>query len=149
MIVSTCSGCGGVVSYYPDLVVGISTEERSMTDNLKLEDQPAPTQDERSQDVWARTISFAETTLKGVDFTRFAYQGQSRDQIGRNRYGTSLKSFNGRNALVDAAQENLDGCAYLTQAWMECEDHKIGALEDLLTRQIILTADILALLDEE
>lgn len=40
----------------------------------------------------------------------------ARDAVGRERYGTPLQSFNGRDALVDAYQEALDQVVYLRQA---------------------------------
>lgn len=47
-----------------------------------------------------------------------------RDRVGRERYGTPLKTHNGRDALVDAYQEALDLCVYLRQA---IEERKKGA----------------------
>lgn len=38
-----------------------------------------------------------------------------RDKLGRERYGTPLQAFNGRDALVDAYQESLDLVVYLRQ----------------------------------
>jgi hypothetical protein len=49
-----------------------------------------------------------------------------RDQVGRERYGTPLQAHNGRDALVDAYQEYLDGSAYLRQA---AEESTPGAAE--------------------
>lgn len=43
----------------------------------------------------------------------------ARDRIGRARYGTPLRAFNGRDALVDAYQEALDLAVYLRQAIAE------------------------------
>jgi len=40
---------------------------------------------------------------------------QARDTLGRERYGTPLQAFNGRDALVDAYQESLDLSVYLRQ----------------------------------
>ena len=42
-----------------------------------------------------------------------------RNQEGIRKYGTPLCPNNGRDALVDAYQENLDLCVYLKQALME------------------------------
>lgn len=39
-----------------------------------------------------------------------------RAEMGRKRYGTYLKTNNGRNSLIDAYQEALDLCVYLRQA---------------------------------
>jgi hypothetical protein len=42
-----------------------------------------------------------------------------RDRVGRQRYGTPLQAFNGRDALVDAYQEALDFVVYLRQVIAE------------------------------
>ena len=39
-----------------------------------------------------------------------------RAEVGLRKYGTELKSHNGRDALTDAYQEALDLCMYLRQA---------------------------------
>ncbi|APG24082.1 hypothetical protein [Syntrophotalea acetylenica] len=44
---------------------------------------------------------------------------QSRDALGRQKYGTTLQTHNGRDPLMDAYQEQLDHCMYLKQALME------------------------------
>lgn len=41
---------------------------------------------------------------------------KARDRVGRERYGTPLQSFNGRDALQDAYFEALDLAVYLRQA---------------------------------
>jgi hypothetical protein len=33
---------------------------------------------------------------------------KERDLLGKNKYGTALKTVNGRNPLIDAYQEALD-----------------------------------------
>lgn len=38
---------------------------------------------------------------------------QSRDKIGMERYGDRLRADNGRDPLIDAYQELLDGAVYL------------------------------------
>lgn len=42
-----------------------------------------------------------------------------RDAVGRERYGTPLQGFNGRDALRDAYEEALDLVVYLRQAIYE------------------------------
>jgi hypothetical protein len=42
-----------------------------------------------------------------------------RSEIGRRKYGTVLKTHNGRDALVDAYQEACDLVMYLKQLLME------------------------------
>ena len=44
---------------------------------------------------------------------------QQRDHVGRERYGTPLQAFNGRDALRDAYEEALDLVVYLHQAMLE------------------------------
>jgi len=44
-----------------------------------------------------------------------------RDTFGRQKYGTPLQPFNGRNALKDAYEEVLDLAVYLRQAIYEKE----------------------------
>lgn len=41
---------------------------------------------------------------------------KARDDFGRAKYGTPLRSDNGRDHLVDAYQEALDLCVYLRAA---------------------------------
>lgn len=43
----------------------------------------------------------------------------ARDNEGRRKYGAPLRTFNGRDALVDAYQEALDLAVYLRQAIAE------------------------------
>lgn len=38
-----------------------------------------------------------------------------REKLGKERYGTSLHAYNGREAIVDAYEEALDLCCYLRQ----------------------------------
>ena len=63
----------------------------------KIEDQPAPTGD--GTPVWDLVIT----------------DMQERDNLGRQRYGTPLRTRNGRDALIDAYQEVLDLSVYLRQ----------------------------------
>lgn len=44
---------------------------------------------------------------------------RDRDQLGRERYGTPLQAFNGRDAMVDLYQELLDAVAYVRQVIAE------------------------------
>jgi len=46
-----------------------------------------------------------------------------RDKKGKEKYGTRLQPFNGRNVLIDAYQEALDLVVYLRQAIFE-KDYK-------------------------
>ncbi len=44
---------------------------------------------------------------------------EARVELGKARYGTVLKTNNGRDALWDAYQEILDAAFYLRQAILE------------------------------
>ena len=46
----------------------------------------------------------------------------ARSEMGKEKYGTKLKTHNGRNALMDAYQKALDLCMYLKQALLEQEE---------------------------
>lgn len=45
-----------------------------------------------------------------------------RRKFGTTKYGTELKTHNGRKALIDAYQEALDLCLYLRQLIQELDD---------------------------
>jgi len=59
--------------------------------------------------------------VEGKDSVTDALIGdlKERREMGVEKYGTELKTHNGRNALVDAYQEALDLCLYLKQLLME------------------------------
>ena len=71
-----------------------------------IADQPPPIANDR-HGVWSLVIK----------------DMQARDQLGRERYGSHLQPFNGRDALVDLYQELLDAAAYCRQLIFE-RDHK-------------------------
>lgn len=75
--------------------------------------QPPPTQDFFSVDV-----------LLSLDIPddKVCRQLAERVAFGERKYGTRLKSFNGRNAIVDCKQEVLDGIMYSQQAILEGND---------------------------
>lgn len=70
-----------------------------------LDPQPAPVPNARPA-VWGLVIA----------------DMHARDAQGRERYGTPLQPFNGRDPLVDAYQEALDLCVYLRQAIAERDE---------------------------
>lgn len=59
-------------------------------------DQPAPTPNDQPA-VWDLVLA----------------DMRARDAVGRERYGTALQPFNGRDSLTDAYQECLDLVVYL------------------------------------
>lgn len=76
------------------------------------EEQVAPTTNEREpiQDMVVRDI-------------------EARKALGKQRYGTALQAFNGRDALRDAYEEALDLACYLRQA-IEERDNAVPADAD-------------------
>lgn len=71
---------------------------------------PAPTRANREHDQKLPTKN-DRVTIQDQGITKI----QKRKQIGLERYGTLLQSFNGRNSLRDAEEEVLDLFMYLIQ----------------------------------
>ena len=64
-----------------------------------------------------------------------------RDKMGTKKYGTTLRTKNGRDALNDALQESLDLVMYLKQAIMERDamvDIRGGQLMDEFILEILM-----------
>lgn len=57
---------------------------------------------------------------------------RQREQVGIRRYGRTLETFNGRNALIDAYEEVLDLAQYIKQVLME--DDALRAENERLRR---------------
>lgn len=86
--------------------------------------QPAPTGN--GIDVAAE----AADDLRRMGFVSIAEDIEARIRLGEKKYGTRLKSHNGRDAMLDAYQEILDGINYSKQLVIEGRDG--GALFDAL-----------------
>ena len=85
----------------------------------KIEDQPAP-EFQPDKRIWELVVE----------------DMQARDQVGRQRYGTPLQTFNGRDALVDAYQEALDLAVYLRQQIEEDKSYQRLQFERVTTKLI-------------
>ncbi len=70
---------------------------------MEIKDQPAP------DGGWGNVQALVRADL------------EERERIGVERYGTPLRLFNGRDALVDAYQEAMDLACYLRQLLAERE----------------------------
>jgi len=92
----------GMIELWDDRAIRIitNTGRRCCT----IEDQPSPIPKE--------TIPVWDLVIEDM---------KQRDKVGRERYGTPLQTFNGRDALIDAYQEALDLVVYLRQAIEERE----------------------------
>lgn len=59
-------------------------------------------------------------TGKGADVTKQVISDlKARSAVGEKKYGTVLRTNNGRDALTDLYQELLDACCYIRQELME------------------------------
>lgn len=100
--------------------------------------QSAPAKTERSVCVAGFALCRVRT-LQAEDMLR------ERIAFGEEKYGTSLHTFNGRDAFVDWLQEQLDGVQYLTQA--NLEDRRLTREErsvalDLLGAQLQMIGEL-------
>jgi hypothetical protein len=78
--------------------------------------QPRPTGRETEEtDVGRKAIEF----LAYIGHPEIAKDHEKRIDWGEKKYGQRLRTFNGRDALLDAYQEVLDFLSYLMQAIME------------------------------
>lgn len=71
-------------------------------------------------------------TLKGKVPAEIYAQLAERVALGIKKYGMSLQTNNGRDALLDCLQESLDGCMYAQQSSLEGRDS--GLILDLFIR---------------
>jgi hypothetical protein len=75
----------------------------------------------------AATAKQPAPTGNGADITDMVIQDLTiRRKIGTEKYGTALRAFNGRNAMVDAYQEVLDLTVYLRQRLAEDAERESG-----------------------
>ena len=61
-----------------------------------------------------------------------------RAEMGKAKYGTYLRTRNGRNAINDYLQEQLDAIMYATQAYMEKPTPRSAKMIDLAVRGALL-----------
>lgn len=70
---------------------------------------------------------------------RIIAEMQESKRVGLERYGTTLRTFNGRRGIQDIAEEARDLFVYLTQLRMEQEaghDRKVELAADALLEHI-------------
>src|SRR5271168_875626 len=60
--------------------------------------------------------------LRTMGLEYIAEDTEARIRLGEQKYGTRLKAFNGRDAMLDLYQEVLDGCNYAKQLVIENKD---------------------------
>ena len=103
----------------------------------KESNQPLPITSPNSVDVAVE----AAIHLRSLGLTEIAEDIEDRIKIGERKYGSRLKSFNGRDALQDALDECLDLINYSKQCQIEGLD-KDGTL-------FLLSMGVAALLKEK
>jgi len=95
--------------------------------NDRIAPQPPPV-DTGSTAIWPLVVADVEKMFTQGDPgapNKLAEDMRARDEQGRAKYGVPLTADNGRDHLIDAYQEPLDGAVYL-----RAEIHRIEALED-------------------
>ena len=82
------------------------------------------------------TVILTKGFLEGVEATQPVVADLLRDrrQFGLDKYGTLLRTHNGRDPRIDALQEGLDQIVYLEQARLEALDKKDRVNLRLFTR---------------
>jgi hypothetical protein len=73
--------------------------------------QPRPMASEVGEDVL--------DSLRAVTSPTLFAELEARVEFGVRKYGTRLKTFNGRDVLLDCRQEALDGIMYAQQAVLQ------------------------------
>jgi len=94
----------GAASLFYNICVYCNTIQDEKLGDWSMEEQPLPTPGK--DEVMPRVLA----DLK------------KRQEVGLERYGSTLQTFNGRDALRDAYEEALDLVQYLAQAIMEREN---------------------------
>lgn len=70
---------------------------------------------------------------------RIIAEMEESKRVGLERYGTTLRTFNGRRGIQDIAEEARDLFVYLTQLRMEAEaghEKKVDLATDVLLQEI-------------
>ena len=105
--------------------------------------EPPPVHSVDGVEVWPVIIGIAEGSCPElVPYMR------ARHEFGVAKYGCSLRTNNGRNALVDLLQEILDAIAYATQCALE-NDGPLGDQAAQLSGKIgLLAVAVLDVIDQ-
>lgn len=101
-------------------------DARALLVSTPIADQPPPVANDRPP-IWELVIA----------------DMKDRHQLGIERYGTPLQAFNGRDALIDMYQEQLDNVAYTRQL---IEERK-GTREEVLAQRVRTLENALRELD--
>lgn len=81
--------------------------------------QPKPTENNNSVIVWDRLRQELTKQLTSYEYDLLIHDLENRVDMGKEKYGTVLKSHNGRDALLDSYEELQDALFYLKQVDIE------------------------------
>lgn len=91
-----------------------------VTDIDLVTPQPPPDPDAKGVEVWASAIAdLKPQAVAGSVAVLLLEDMVARDTDGRKKHGVPLTAHNGRDAMLDAYQEQLDAVAYFHQLALE------------------------------
>lgn len=103
--------------------------------------QPTPTKEERSVLVYPEVIKWLNTqkhsSQEDINFVKDFIT--SRHRFGKEKYGTGLMSFNGRDCVLDVKEELGDCLQYLHQ--LKLENKTVTPEIKILLNQIVTFVD--------
>lgn len=117
---------------------------------VEILDQPAPTPRPDLPTSWELVIADVEVRYPlAIPWMqtdeligRVVADMRDRDRVGRERYGTPLTSYNGRDSIVDLYQELLDAAVYARTAITEGSLGFVGIYHSLLDHVMNVRAHI-------
>ncbi len=116
--------------------------DRALSDDAAIkaarQEQPPPMAQPELRPTWELVISDLEQakracgahTVEGRVLELVIGDARDRDNVGRERYGTPLTPYNGRDSMVDAYHEALDLSVYLRNLAEERPSGDTGSLYD-------------------
>jgi hypothetical protein len=100
--------------------------------SAKVQDKPIVT--EFSKDVFEDLVKATNFTGHELISGELAERLSARIDFGFKKYGSRLKTFNGRDVLLDIEQELLDGIQYSHQGIME--GHRVAHIRNGLITNV-------------
>lgn len=85
-------------------------------------EQPMPSKNSFSQPVYPQLIKYLKQYQ--LDDVRIVEELRQRRELGIEKYGTELHTFNGRDCLRDCKEELLDLAQYVCQLYLESDQDK-------------------------
>lgn len=125
----------------------LENNEPDSQDLNKVQDKPKPSShpDCHQMSIWSHKSIFANSKYLHDSIKMIS----DRADFGLKKYGEPLRPFNGRDPLIDLAQEIVDGLAYCHQCiyeygWNdEREDYDSSLYENFLQIRMNLNASLI------